>query len=382
MLIAAASGSGRPRSRSSPSTWIASAARASPAPMAAAASAPVAPSGRSSRVPSGRVACMRAGGYPRDARPWAASRRGEGSNPAGRDPVPVPLRSRAPVNLRAEFPVVERLAYLNAGTDGPIPAVAARAAREELDAQLAEGRVRAHFERRFELHDELRAGYARVLGCAVEDVATTTSTSDGIGRVLAGLDLGPDDEILTSDQEHPGLIGPLIAARRRGAAVRAAPMRELADAVGPATTLVACSHVNWVTGETAPAELAQVDVPVVFDGAQGAGAVPIDLQALGCAAYAASGQKWLCGADGTGMLYLAPDFRPRVRMIAPGYLSFADVSHGLDSELREEAQAWGAPISREAAAFSLAALRVLEAAGWNAVHERAAGLAAELAERL
>jgi len=145
---------------------------------------------------------------------------------------------------------------------------------------------------------------------------------------------------------------------------------------------VACSHVNWVTGETAPAELAQVDVPVVFDGAQGAGAVPIDLEALGCAAYAASGQKWLCGADGTGMLYLAPDFRPRVRMIAPGYLSFADVSHGLDSELREEAQAWGAPISREAAAFSLAALRVLEAAGWNAVHERAAGLAAELAERL
>jgi selenocysteine lyase/cysteine desulfurase len=221
-----------------------------------------------------------------------------------------------------------------------------------------------------------------VLGCAVEDVAITTSTSDGIGRVLAGLDLGPDDEVLTSDQEHPGLIGPLIAARRRGAAVRAVPMRELADAVGPATTLVACSHVNWITGETAPAELAQMDVPVVLDGAQGVGAVPIDLQALGCAAYAASGQKWLCGADGTGMLYLAPAFRARVRMIAPGYLSLHDVSRGLESDLRGEAQAWGGPISREAAAFSLGALRVLEAAGWHAVHRRAAALAAELAERL
>jgi selenocysteine lyase/cysteine desulfurase len=274
------------------------------------------------------------------------------------------------------------MAFLNAGTDGPIPAAAVRAAREELDAELAEGRVRAHFDRRFELHDELRAGYARVLGCATDDLAITTSTSDGIGRVLAGLDLGPDDEILTSDQEHPGLIGPLIAARRRGATVRAVPMRELADAVGPATTLVACSHVNWITGETAPAELAEVDAPVVLDGAQGAGAVPIDLQALGCAAYAASGQKWLCGADGTGMLYLAPAFRARVRMIAPGYLSFEDVSRGLDSELRTEAQAWGAPISREAAAFSLAALGVLEAAGFSAVHRRAAGLAAELAERL
>jgi L-cysteine/cystine lyase len=286
------------------------------------------------------------------------------------------------MDLRSQFPVLEHLAYLNAGTDGPIPAAAVRAAREELDAELTEGRVRAHFERRFELHDELRAGYARVLGCAVDDVAITTSTSDGIGRVLAGLDLGPGDEILTSDQEHPGLIGPLIAARRRGAAVRAVPMRELAGAVGPATTLVACSHVNWITGETAPADLAEVDAPVVLDGAQGVGAVPIDLQALGCAAYAASGQKWLCGADGTGMLYLAPAFRARVRMIAPGYLSFRDVSRGLESDLREEAQAWGAPISREAAAFSLASLRVLEAAGWSAVHRRAAGLAAELAERL
>jgi selenocysteine lyase/cysteine desulfurase len=286
------------------------------------------------------------------------------------------------MDLRAQFPVLEHMAYLNAGTDGPIPAAAVRAAREELDAELAEGRVRAHFDRRFELQDALRTGYARVLGCATDDLAVTTSTSDGIGRVLAGLDLGPDDEILTSDQEHPGLVGPLIAARLRGATVRAVPMRELADAVGPATTLVACSHVNWITGETAPAELAEVDAPVVLDGAQGAGAVPIDLQALGCAAYAASGQKWLCGADGTGMLYLAPAFRARVRMIAPGYLSFQDASRGLESELREEAQAWGAPISREAAAFSLAALQVLEAAGWNAVHRRAAGLAAELAERL
>jgi selenocysteine lyase/cysteine desulfurase len=286
------------------------------------------------------------------------------------------------MDLRAQFPVLEHMAYLNAGTDGPIPAAAVRAAREELEAELAEGRVRAHFDRRFELHDQLRAGYARVLGCATADVAITTSTSDGIGRVLAGLDLGPDDEILTSDQEHPGLIGPLIAARRRGATVRAVPMRDLAHAVGPATTLVACSHVNWITGETAPTELAEVDAPVVLDGAQGAGALPIDLQALGCAAYAASGQKWLCGADGTGMLYLAPAFRARVRMIAPGYLSFQDASRGLESDLREEAQAWGAPISREAAAFSLAALRVLEAAGWPAVHRRAAGLAAELAERL
>jgi L-cysteine/cystine lyase len=285
--------------------------------------------------------------------------------------------------LRAEFPVLERLAYLNAGTDGPIAAAAVAAAREELEAEVTNGRIHAHFERRRALLTELREGYARVLGCPPEDLALATSTSDGLGRVLAGLDVGPDDEIVTSDQEHPGLIGPLIAARRRGAAVRAVPMRELADAVGPRTTLVACSHVNWVTGETIPAALAQTGVPVVLDGAQGAGAVRVDVRALGCAAYAASGQKWLCGADGTGMLYVAPEFRARVRVISPGYVSFADASRGLESTLRDDGPAYDTPsLSREAVAFSLAALRVLETAGLEAVQARAAAQAAELAQRL
>src|SRR5262249_38977103 len=149
------------------------------------------------------------------------------------------------------------------------------------------------------------------------------------------------------------------------------------------TTLVACSHVNWHTGEIAPAELADAGVPVVLDGAQGVGAVPLDVKALGCAAYAASGQKWLCGADGTGMLYIAPEFRARVRVLAPGFMASADASPGLDSTLRDDGQAYDAtPISREAAAFSLAALQVFEAAGWDEVHARAAAQAAELAERL
>ena len=56
-----------------------------------------------------------------------------------------------------------------------------------------------------------------------DDVAVTSGTSFGLGCVLAGMDLGPGDEIVTSDSEHPGLLGPLIAARHRGATVRAVP---------------------------------------------------------------------------------------------------------------------------------------------------------------
>jgi L-cysteine/cystine lyase len=285
--------------------------------------------------------------------------------------------------LRAQFPVLERVAYLNAGTDGPVPRAAQEAAARELASELEEGRAKAHFERRFELQDELRAGYAELLGATVDDIALTTSTSEGLGKVLAGMDIGPGDEIVTSDEEHPGLIGPLIAARERGAEIRAVPFAALADAVGPRTTAVACSHVNWRTGELAPAALAELDVPVILDGAQGAGAVPVDVMKLGCAAYAAAGQKWLCGADGTGLLYLAPAFRDRVRAIAPSYLSFEDASLGFESSLKPTARRHDTPsLAREIIAFSVASLGVLREAGLAAVLARGPALAATLAERL
>ena len=248
--------------------------------------------------------------------------------------------------FRAHFPVLERLAYLNAGTDGPIARVAADAAAAELAAEATEGRVYSHFERRRALCDDLRAAYASLLGCDLAEVALTTSTSEGIGSVLGGLDLGPGDEIVTSDDEHPGLLGPLLVARRRGVTVKAVPFGEVAEAVTATTTMVACSHVNWHTGELAPAALSEVPVPVLLDGAQGAGAVALDVRALGCAAYAASGQKWLCGADGTGMLYVAPELLERVGPTRPGYTAFEDASRGLDSTFSAEARSWTRSRSR------------------------------------
>jgi selenocysteine lyase/cysteine desulfurase len=285
--------------------------------------------------------------------------------------------------LRAEFPVLARSAYLNAGTDGPVPSAAVDAARAALASQEQEGRFVTHFEARREGQDLLRAAYARVLGCELSDVALKTSTSEGLGAVLAGMDLGPGDEVVTSDTEHPGLIGPLVVARARGVRVRAVPLKDVADAVTPATTLVACSHVSWVNGQTAPEALKELDIPVVFDGAQGAGAIPLDMRELGCAAYAAAGQKWLCGADATGLLFVAPEFRERVRAIAPAYLAIADAGRGLDATLHEDARRYDtASISREGVTFTLAAIERLEAYGLAAVHARAIALADQFAAAL
>ena len=286
--------------------------------------------------------------------------------------------------LRDEFPVLGRLAYLNAGTDGPLPAAAVQAGAQELQREMHDGRAAAHFERRTELNGQLRALYAATLGCAIEDLALSTCTSEGIAQVIGGLQLGSGDEIVTSDEEHPGLLGALAAARElRGVSVRMAPLPDIADAVGPRTRLVACSHVSWMTGRIAPAELADVQAPVLLDGAQGVGAIPVDVRALGCDAYAGAGQKWLCGPDGTGMLYVSARLRERLLIERRGYGNLAEPGAGLDAGLHDDARALDTmSLSAETVACALAAIRVLQSAGWQTVHARARELARRFAQRL
>jgi L-cysteine/cystine lyase len=288
--------------------------------------------------------------------------------------------------LRAQFPLLDRAVYLNAGTDGPLPTAAVKAAQEELARQAREGRARAHFERRRELEKSLRASYAGLIGCRSEELALTTCTSEGISVVASGLALGPGDEILTSDEEHPGLLGALQAVRDlRGVSVRIVALRSLPEAVGPKTKLVACSHVSWVGGAIAPRALAEVarDVTLLVDGAQAVGAIPVDVHALGAHAYAGSGQKWLCGPDGLGMLYVSPMLQERLQVWRRGYANVAAPDAGLSSALHSDARRFDCPaISTEATACALAALGVLAQAGWTNVHRRARLLAAHLAGRL
>ena len=288
--------------------------------------------------------------------------------------------------LRAEFPVFERVAYLNAGTCGPLPAAARRAVAELTGLAETDGRRGAYFERTLALHARQREAYAGMLGATPADVALMTSTSEGIVRVVAGLGLGSGDEILTSTAEHPGLLGPLLAARERfGVTIREVPLHAIADETGPRTRLVACSHVGWLTGDVAPSFAGLPDdVPVLLDGAQGLGAVPVDVAELGCAFYAASGQKWLCGPVGTGVLYVGPAWHQRLQPIGPTYLSYAEPRRALAADaLHPDARRHDTPaLGPELSAGALAALELLEGLGWPAVHERARALARQLAARL
>jgi selenocysteine lyase/cysteine desulfurase len=291
-----------------------------------------------------------------------------------------------PATFRAQFPVLERLSYLNAGTTGPVPRAAAEVVHLRIDLETDGGRCgRQYFEETIGLRDRARAGYAAVLGCDPSEVALTGSTTDGVNTIIAGLDLRPGDEILTTDQEHPGLLGPLNRARQRlGIKVRRVPFGEIAGEVSSSTRLIACSHVSWLGGEVAdvPA-LVTTGVPVLLDAAQALGAVPVDVHSLGCDFYAASGQKWLCGPEGSGCLFVRQDRLDQLLVPWPGYSSLADPVDALESDWAEGAMRFdhGFAVGMRNA-WAVASLGVFEAAGWDWVHERAASLAAWLAGQL
>ena len=299
--------------------------------------------------------------------------------PGGRPPA-------EPDVFRAQFPVLDRLAYLNAGTEGPVPRAAADAASARISSELSAGRCgRPYFEELMALAADLRARYAAALGCDFTSVALTGSTTDGVNTVIAGLDLRPGDEVLTTDEEHPGLLAPLARARiRHGITVRVVPWEELAAAASSSTRLIACSHVSWVSGRVmdVPA-LAASGAPVLLDGAQGLGAIPVNVGALGCAFYAASGQKWLCGPEGSGCLFVARDHVEDLLIPWPSYGSVARGSDPLELVPGEGATRFdhGFPPGVRSA-WALAALKVLETPGWEWVHDRGAELAAALAAGL
>jgi L-cysteine/cystine lyase len=220
---------------------------------------------------------------------------------------------------RAQFPVLERVAYLQAGSVGPLARSTIAAVQELEERGLREGRgSRVQFDRLLELREDLRADVARLVGVAASRVALTASTTDGCNIVLAGLDLREGDEVITTTDEHFGLIGPLHASKAKVVVVEPDPDR-IVDAVTPRTRLLALSHVLWTTGAVLPVDelRSSTGLPILVDGAQSVGAMPVD--ATGFDFYTVSGQKWLCGPEGTGALVVAdPDALPVAR---PSYLS-------------------------------------------------------------
>jgi L-cysteine/cystine lyase len=243
--------------------------------------------------------------------------------------------------VRSGLPVLERYAYLNAGTNGPLPRRTVEAMTATLAQDLSEGRSsKPYFEAMLARREELRSALAGVIGAAPAEVALTNSTTEACNVVINGLRIGEGDEVVTTDSEHPGLFGGLVAS---GAELRVVPVRDLPvadvaraleEAVTERTKLVALSHVSWLTGAVFPVrELAAVGARLLVDGAQAAGALEVDVRELGCDFYTVSAQKWLLGPDVTGALFVRADRVEELRLAMPSYGSW-DFEEGYTYRVR------------------------------------------------
>jgi len=250
--------------------------------------------------------------------------------------------------LRAALPALAAGIYLNTGTSGPMPAETAAAMHQVSDYLLTVGRGNVdgfvEFQQRL---DEARAAAAAVLTVDVDDIALTHATTDGMNLAVNGIDWQPGDRAVTTRQEHPGGVGPLYVQRhRRGIEVEFLDIGDGGDharvlgafdaAIDDRTRAVVISHVLWSTGAVMPvraiADLAHArGALVIVDGAQAAGAIPVDVHGLGADAYAIPGQKWLLGPEGTGALAVTAAGRERLGPSQAGWFAFERVDSAGDA---------------------------------------------------
>lgn len=243
--------------------------------------------------------------------------------------------------VRNELPAVQSAAYLNTGSYGPLTRAASTAIEEANRQQLTAGRLNASLGASGRSTSaDLRGGFARVLGCASDEVALTHHTTDGMNIATWGIEYQTGDEVVTNSWEHPGGLLPVYAvARRFNLKVRVVPLSldddeesilaKFDQAIGPRTRLVSIAHVSWKTGTILPidilAELVhQHDGLIAVDGAQSGGAMRLDMQASGADFYAIPGQKWLCGPEGIGALYVNRERLTDLRQTYVGYPSLRD----------------------------------------------------------
>jgi L-cysteine/cystine lyase len=303
--------------------------------------------------------------------------------------------------LRAALPALEAGIYLNTGSVGPLPAETGAAMAELTDYELRTGRAHYdYFEETLQRMAEARAAVAAVLTADAADIALTHSTTDGMNVGLWAVDWRPGDKAVTTNLEHAGGTGALRNLRARLGIeiefVDVRPERPEADvlaafdaAIDERTRAVAVSHVLWASGAVMPIEriaaLAHARGAIlVVDGAQAAGARPVDLAATRADVYVVPAQKWLLGPEGMGAIAVPPEARDRLLPSFGGFYSFETVDP-------DGSDAWWPDARRfEASNFHRPSIvGMARSIGWlsmfvglDLVYERGAAMARYAVERL
>ena len=243
--------------------------------------------------------------------------------------------------IRELLPATSAGIYLNTGSVGPLPAETAAAMDEIATQELRTGRGHPdYWLETLERFAEARASLAAVLATDIDAIALTHSTTDGINTAVLALPWQAGDRVLTTNQEHAGVLGPLLSLRDRvGVEVVLVDVGEGRDDEAtvrafekalerPARALV-FSHVLWTTGALLPVErIAALGrerrAVTILDAAQSVGAMPVHPDDIGVDALALPAQKWLLGPEGMGGLWLSQAARRSTPALG-GYLTYETI---------------------------------------------------------
>jgi isopenicillin-N epimerase len=291
----------------------------------------------------------------------------------------------SPEELRPDFLLDPEIVFLNHGSFGACP----RPVFESYQAHQRdlEWEPIDFLDRRLpSLLAPARDELAHFLNAPPDDLALVTNATTGVNLAARSLDLGPGDEILTTDLEYGAcdLAWEWLAERTGSKYVRAPitlPLtraEELVDALfAHATRRTRVLYVSHVTSSTAlvlpvheiVSRARELGLVAIVDGAHAPAYVPLDVEALGADFYAGNAHKWLMAPKGAGFLHARSEHQERV--------DAAIVSWGYSGEtFQERIETQG---TRDPAAWLAVpdAIRYQAERDWDAVRERCRALTRE-----
>jgi isopenicillin-N epimerase len=233
--------------------------------------------------------------------------------------------------LRKQFLIPADVVYLNNGTVGSSPAPVLKAVFDAYNdtERMVQSDPEDYPIWGYAAWNQFRDPLAAFVGCKRDELALLRNATEANSYIANGVDLKTGDEVLITDQEHPGGEHPWdLRAKRHGIVVKkvilpkpvpdAASVLELFNrAITQRTRVIFFSHITTVTGVVLPAKeicaLARSKgILSAVDGAHVPGMMKLNLQEIGCDMYTASPHKWLQAPKGSGFLFVRDEVIDRL----------------------------------------------------------------------